>query len=131
MTQLLLFGGNEIAIITFSTNLDDQIEAVASLHCQDWILTAKWIDNYTKIATVLMHNLLMVWTNDFQLIHKVSCEEKCILYSAYLVNSNWNDLIILSGTVFNQILIWWPQKYLNRNNSPVLCRLEGHKVNLL
>lgn len=97
----------------------------------DWILDAKWIDNDENIAIMSMHNIITLWTKEMKLVKKVICEEKCILYSAHLVNDTWSNLIVLSGTVFSQVLIWWPKKSEDKDLCPILCKLVGHRVFLL
>ncbi|KAF5288123.1 hypothetical protein FQA39_LY15510 [Lamprigera yunnana] len=118
-TKYLIYGENHLKVI------DDNFEEILCFACDDWIICAKWINCDDNIVTISMHNKILLWTSDLKLIEALQCEESCILYSAHIVNNTWDDLIILSGTVFNQILIWRPHKYSSL--CPVLTRLVGHK----
>ncbi|KAF2897199.1 hypothetical protein ILUMI_08973 [Ignelater luminosus] len=93
----------------------------------DWILDVKWIDNDENIAIISMHNIITLWTKEMKLVKRAVCEEKCILYSSHLVNDTWSNLIVLSGTVFSQVLIWWPKTSEDKNLCSILCKLNGHK----
>lgn len=97
----------------------------------DWILTAKWINDSNGIAAVSMHNTLILWTDELFFIDIVICIERCISYCATIVYNKWDDLVVLSGTVFSEILIWTPNHFDSEEEPPlcsVLYRLRGHKV---
>lgn len=92
--------------------------------CSDWVLSIKYINN-ENIAAVLMHNKVQIWNYCLEVERESICEEKCILYSAYIHNNAVPNLIVFSGTVFCEILIW---KLGKEEESCVLRRLQGHKV---
>ncbi|KAF5308671.1 hypothetical protein FQR65_LT06132 [Abscondita terminalis] len=116
-TELLIYGENQLKILSS----DNDYEEIASFIFDDWTLSAKWINSDNNIATVSMNNNISLWSKDLHPLQTVMCEERCILYSAHLVNDVWEDLIVLSGTVFSQILLWRPVR------KKVLARLNGHK----
>lgn len=120
----MVYGGKYLKVITIDTNFY-RISASAYKISSDWILAAKWINDYQQIATVSIHNILQIWNNDLELITEVSSDEKCILYSAFICGHRLKELVILSGTVFSEVLIWRPDK---KSKSPVLKRLQRHKV---
>ncbi|KAK4883259.1 hypothetical protein RN001_006578 [Aquatica leii] len=120
-TKSLIYGENQLKVLN---NLDGYNQ-IAFIAFNEWILSAKWINLNQNIATVSMHNNVTLWTSDLKVIQTIACAERCILYSAHLVNDTWEDLIALSGTVFSQILLWCPSK--GANFSSVLARLSGHK----
>lgn len=45
-------------------------------------------------------------------------------YSGKILGNSLSDLIVLSGTVFGEILVW----SVDGDNSHILHRLTGHKV---
>ncbi|GJQ74422.1 hypothetical protein Trydic_g21292 [Trypoxylus dichotomus] len=73
-----------------------------------------------------MHNVVTLLDSFLDVVEDKECMERCISYCAQVVDDNWNNLIILSGTVFSQILVWWPTKSADKL-CPVLYRLIGHK----
>ncbi|KRT78266.1 WD40 domain-containing protein [Oryctes borbonicus] len=73
-----------------------------------------------------MHNVVTLLNCTLSVIMDKECMERCISYCAQMANDHWNDLIVLSGTVFSQILIWWPRNCADKL-CPVLYRLIGHK----
>ncbi|KAK5650100.1 hypothetical protein RI129_001129 [Pyrocoelia pectoralis] len=126
LTECLVYGENKIAVLACNF-LDNNFEIISLLCMDDWILSAIWIDMDQHIVTVSMHNIVYLWSKDFKLIDQKLCEENCILYSSHLVNVIWEEVIVLSGTVFSQILIWWPYKSKEDKRCPVLVTLNGHK----
>ncbi|XP_031333055.1 WD repeat-containing protein 6-like isoform X3 [Photinus pyralis] len=126
LTKCLVFGENKIAVLECDfLNINFEKESLFSV--EDWILSAAWTDNDEHIVTVSMHNVVHLWSKEFELIEKKCCQENCILYSSHLVNNLWTDIIVLAGTVFSQILIWWPYKSGGGNVCPILAKLDGHK----
>lgn len=78
-----------------------------------------------QIATVSIHNRLQIWNTNLEFITEIQCEEKCILYSAFICYDKFEELVILSGTVFSEILIWKPDR---EKPGLILKRLQRHKV---
>ncbi|KAG5837851.1 hypothetical protein ANANG_G00217410 [Anguilla anguilla] len=37
-----------------------------------------------------------------------SCREGCLLYSALLLGQHWDHVVVVGGTVFNQLVMWRP-----------------------
>lgn len=124
-----MYSSNSLKIYTCDFERLNFNEECLALY-KDWILTAKWVDEGKQLATVSMHNVLTVWSANLQKLNEFFCEEKCILYSSLICHENWQDLIVLSGTVFSEVLIWWPAKSDGKFCCNVLHRLQGHKVNV-
>ena len=86
--------------------------------------------NPTELATAFAHNFVEIF--DYQTktcLYSVKCEETSILYSARFFGDTKNDLILASGTVFNQILLWKMMGNKNENgDSTIFKRLVGHEV---
>ena len=49
-------------------------------------------------------------------------------YSALLIGSRWDDLIIAAGTVFNQVVMWKPSDLGTLQRCAVHKRFSGHQV---
>ncbi|KAL1505997.1 hypothetical protein ABEB36_005435 [Hypothenemus hampei] len=127
-SKLMVYAGKHIALF----NVDSQtfeLEPLGNRYIlSDWILDGKWIEEDKKFVTVFMHNKATVWNDNFISEKSVKCEERCILYSAYIISKeNYEQLIVLSGTVFSEILLWKPSCIGKNGLSPVLKRLKQHK----
>lgn len=105
-----------------------KIDNLSNAVISDWILDAQWLNNGETFATVSMHNTLQMWTLTLNLVIERQCADKCILYSAHIYPVAEN-LIIFSGTVFSEVLVWNAQSTVH-DKCPVLKRLQGHKVSL-
>ncbi|CAG8525087.1 2486_t:CDS:10, partial [Diversispora eburnea] len=67
----------------------------------------------SELAIAFAHNFVEIWNiTDNCCLYSVQCEERCILYSARFFGDNRNDLVLASGTVFNQVLLW---KIISKN----------------
>ncbi|GMF33851.1 unnamed protein product [Phytophthora fragariaefolia] len=66
--------------------------------------------NTALLAAVgLAHNLVQIWDpvrND--ILRSVQCAERCILYALAFHGRSLDELVVASGTVFQQILLWNP-----------------------
>ncbi|XP_029457114.1 WD repeat-containing protein 6 [Rhinatrema bivittatum] len=133
-TVLAVFGGKGLIILQLIT-FDDKMKLIEVCQFQelhDWIWDLQWLKNSPEIvsyvALALGHNSVVLYDYTTQRILKeVHCEEKCILYSAHFVGNSWNELCLIAGTVFNQLVVW-------RMVGPIddagrikpKCRISGH-----
>ncbi|GAB1604303.1 WD repeat-containing protein 6-like [Argonauta hians] len=109
---LCAYGEKRINIVTYS---DQKItKKHQSRLFQDWIWDVRWLAQTAHcpdrfIAATLGHNVIVLWnsTTDHLLKH-VRCQEQCILYSAHFIGVSWDQLLVASGTVFNQVVVWSP-----------------------
>lgn len=111
-------------MIHFSNGFE-KIDDFVTKATSDWILDAKWINNKT-FSTVSMHNKVQIWRSTLHIEFEQECDDKCMLYSAHLYSEGEN-LIVFSGTVFSEVLIW-SGKHTVDGRCSVLKRLAGHKV---
>ncbi|RKP20903.1 WD40 repeat-like protein, partial [Rozella allomycis CSF55] len=58
-----------------------------------------------KIVTIQMHNFLQIYEKG-KFSNPMYSEVHCILYSARLDGMTMEDLMVISGTVFNKIFVW-------------------------
>ena len=131
--KILVFGGKYISILNFNENvleLEDRLKPFS-----DWIKDATWIrdhDGTICIGIMTAHNWFELWKPNKDVwtrTMKVECEVHCILYAAEIFGRSIDELILLSGTVFNENLIW-NLDIRNRNDQEearVLKTLKGHE----
>ncbi|XP_011143279.1 WD repeat-containing protein 6 isoform X2 [Harpegnathos saltator] len=96
----------------------------------DWIIALQWISvkKQQQLAILFAHNYVSIYNMSESSSEIICCEEKCILYGGSMSGTFQEDLVIFSGTVFQEILIWKIDDNLDSNKSvPVLHRLIGHK----
>lgn len=126
VNKVAVASGQHVKIFQYDTNFERFNEESYKI-VSDWILCLKWLSN-ENIAAVLMHNKLQIWDHCLEIEKEYICEEKCILYSAYIYGESLSNLIIFSGTVFCEILIWKPQE--DTDECCILRRLLSHKVSI-
>lgn len=114
---------------------------------QDWIWDLQWLEGSPGtsycMALALGHNSVALYDCVGQrILQEVHCQEKCILYSAHLVGSNWDKLVLVAGTVFNQLVVWCvadatddaeriqPRRRISGHNGVIfsICYLESKKI---
>ncbi|XP_025209201.1 WD repeat-containing protein 6-like isoform X2 [Melanaphis sacchari] len=101
------------------------IEFDCILTTTDWVCNIQWMDS-NCLLTVSAHNVATVWSLDLKKkINSSSCDERCILYSATSTGGDEENIIVFSGTVFKEIVIWSPFRRSNGLN--ILHRLQLHE----
>lgn len=129
-TKLIIYGEKHLSVAELNPNL--QINCILS-HAEltDWVLVASWIEEGSKFLTMTMHNKVTLWTENLHIVTSVKCEEHCILYSAHIgSHSFYEDVLLMSGTVFSDVLLWRPSLVNDNGMGIVLNRLKGHKVSV-
>ena len=70
---------------------------------------------------------------------KVYCPEKCILYSGLVASYTDQEVTVISGTVFQQLVVWnvrsrngvseskTPSQQQTQEEGQIVARLEGHE----
>ena len=101
------------------------------LATKEWILNIYWL-NEKRLTVITAHNTVILYDLESHgSLRKLQCEERCILYYATFVVTDeikpWESLIVLCGTVFQEIIIWSPA-HQTQNDKPILQRLKGHNV---
>jgi WD40 repeat protein len=121
-----MFGQKKLQLANIIRTLDGvSLECVSDVQeVSDWILEADFWKEQSMVALVTAHNNIVIW--DWvkkSPLTSFECEIQCILYSANLSHSINQRVIVASGTVFNQVLLW----KLNGDHDPHTSRV---KVNL-
>uniref|UniRef100_K3W767 Uncharacterized protein n=1 Tax=Globisporangium ultimum (strain ATCC 200006 / CBS 805.95 / DAOM BR144) TaxID=431595 RepID=K3W767_GLOUD len=82
----------------------------------DWVFDVQILSRETHeggafplLAVGLAHNFIQIWNAEpDHVLRTVQCAERCILYSLAFHGRRLDDLVVASGTVFQQILLWKP-----------------------
>ncbi|XP_077781245.1 tRNA (34-2'-O)-methyltransferase regulator WDR6 isoform X3 [Podarcis muralis] len=108
-TALAVFGGKGLVVLelSFRGGTAKLAELFPFRELHDWIWDLQWLEAPGCVALALGHNSLALYDCAGQrTLREVHCQEKCILYSAHLVGSSWDTLVLVAGTVFNQLVVW-------------------------
>lgn len=126
--KIAVFGGNLLKIVEFDFIKSRITKELNYRYCEDWIFDIQWLDNDRNIVTIFAHNYATLYSaSELNVLRSIGCEQACILYSAAFVNNTWDNLFVLSGTVFGEIIIWRPSSG-SINTAEVIYRLKGHDV---
>ena len=93
------------------------------------------------LMVVLAHNFVQLYDLKREpgqsLVRTARCCQRCILYSADIYVSEcsgpddnvFSRIVVASGTVFNQVLLWFPfsASFYENGDLPVSARLVGHE----
>ncbi|XP_066471962.1 tRNA (34-2'-O)-methyltransferase regulator WDR6 [Tiliqua scincoides] len=146
---LAVFGGKSLIIVELGHRNScihlTKPFPICELH--DWIWDLQWLKGSTEtsscVALALGHNCVTLYDYiDQRILREVHCHEKCILYSAHLVGSSWDNLVLVAGTVFNQLVIWCaadpaddtgrikPRSRISGHNGVIfsICYLESKSI---
>ncbi|XP_074862148.1 tRNA (34-2'-O)-methyltransferase regulator WDR6 [Carettochelys insculpta] len=112
-STLAAFGGKGLIVLELRVQGKDvSLTGLCQLReLHDWIWDLQWLvssaGSLTHVGLALGHNSVALYdyASDTTL-REVHCEEKCILYSAYLAGDSWGELVVVAGTVFNQLVVW-------------------------
>ncbi|KAH8287122.1 hypothetical protein KR054_003391, partial [Drosophila jambulina] len=140
---VLIFGENEFSIILYTRSSDKHFfKLVYEGETKDWINTAKFLDNNAKdkktFVLHMAHSALLYL--EFDLISKADCRplelarcsDSSILYCTRLHGEGFEDLAIISGNAFGELLVWQTQNAIEANTKtsvktyPLLHRLQAH-----
>ena len=99
------------------------------IELNDWIFDIHWYQNNDQLylIIVLAHNQCVLFNLKTKKIENVVyCEQKCMLYSAKIIDTkkfgqgSLQNVFIASGTIYNQVLLWSPL------TGRVHVKLDGH-----
>jgi WD40 repeat protein len=98
----------------------------------DWILDACLLDSTTALL-ITAHNSLHIHSlKTGKVDRRYNCEEQSLLYAAQLYLTDTSDIVVATGTVFNEIQLWYPLVNSVSKTSespcmvPITSRLRGH-----
>ena len=108
--NLLVFGGNDLVIISVNDDVNSRLRISHSLkHLDDLILDCMLINNTLVIGHA--HNFIDIHhisspTNKWERSYRVQHPSKCVLFSMLITQQTNNTLQIHSGTAFGEIFVW-------------------------
>ncbi|XP_015592338.1 WD repeat-containing protein 6 [Cephus cinctus] len=129
--RIAVYGAKTLCTYDFIIHNDTiQIAQLFETHrFMDWIISVNWLQKTNDVISVLFaHNNLYVF-NVFEKHYKdVKCVERCILYGGSISGTCIEDLVIFSGTLFSETLIWTIRSCNedSKTRASVLQRLKGH-----
>ncbi|XP_068108782.1 tRNA (34-2'-O)-methyltransferase regulator WDR6 [Hyperolius riggenbachi] len=110
---LCVFGSKGLTVVNFTINGPhvNLSQACRLQQVHDWIWDVQWLGEDSQpaayIGLALGHNSVALYDyKSEQVLKEIHCAEKCILYSAHFVGNTWEELTLIAGTVFNQLVIW-------------------------
>jgi WD40 repeat protein len=86
------------------TILDSDFTIVDCIRCRDWIQDVLFVPTIQRYYVLFSHNFVDELDHNRTLLRTVFCEAKSLLYSGELHYDS--ALKIVSGTIYNQALIW-------------------------
>ncbi|XP_077132588.1 tRNA (34-2'-O)-methyltransferase regulator WDR6 [Ranitomeya variabilis] len=108
-----VFGSKGLIVLNFcSREQGISLSRVCELReLHDWIWDIQWLGDDSQstsyLGIALGHNSVAYYDyRKGKVLKEIHCSEKCILYSAHFVGRTWKELTLISGTVFNQLVIW-------------------------
>ncbi|XP_036390168.1 WD repeat-containing protein 6 [Megalops cyprinoides] len=143
-TVLAVFGGKAVRVVELREEVGVGTPPVLKLlgpltELQDWVCDVRWLSGGGHLlAVALAHNIvLLLEAEEGQTLVLCPCQEGCLLYSALLLGWHWDNMVVVGGTVFNQLVIWRPGGAYGVGREqgeeeagqmkPVERRLSGHK----
>ncbi|XP_067908226.1 WD repeat-containing protein 6 isoform X1 [Heterodontus francisci] len=110
---LAVFGAKGLIVLELNTcSKEPKLQEICQLHeLHDWIWDLQWLKGDCESAMyfglALGHNSVVLYDcKAGRTLCEVHCDVKCILYSACFVGHSWAELVLISGTVFNQLVLW-------------------------
>ncbi|KAL6649063.1 hypothetical protein ACP70R_013287 [Stipagrostis hirtigluma subsp. patula] len=128
--SLAVFGERRVKLFSLGVGVDAEdggvrLELEQRLPGFDhWVLDARFLEVDGLLAVGLSDNSVALWDlSERVLVNRVKSPEKCLLYSMRMWGNSVTELLIASGTILNEILIW---KLAPQILEPsVLCSNEG------
>ncbi|XP_056319511.1 LOW QUALITY PROTEIN: WD repeat-containing protein 6 [Danio aesculapii] len=127
--DIIVFGGKGVRLVSFDCGGQCLKLIGPLLELQDWVLDIHYLKRqpHSLLGISLAHNAIMLLEAESgNIISFNSCIETCLLYSALMVGPNWDSVVLVGGTVFNQLVLWRPTGTKLSGQSQVERRLLGH-----
>jgi len=114
---IIVWGGRLITLYIFSPDNNSVLDRSDSFEAADWILDISFSPEVSgqkqKAALITAHNALLLLDLNWKSgLKELTSNSKCILYSAQVHWINNNHILVSSGTVFGDIIVWscWLQR---------------------
>ncbi|KAJ3349140.1 WD repeat-containing protein 6 [Allomyces javanicus] len=112
---MAVFGAKQAVILNVTAMGQGETLAITARvtsrwKCRDWIKALRVLPASGHVVLVTAHNWVEIYPSVDA--HRpdvtLQCSERCILYSATIFGNSLESVVIASGTVFNQVLMWRP-----------------------
>lgn len=140
---LLLYSENEFSLFKYNTTQLERFQLVYEGETKDWINAAIFLKDEKNCQFVLhmAHSALLLLQYDedeklgfgnCSILEFACCSDYSMLYHTTLFGTLYNELIVISGNGFGEILIWQPQDPVQSSSStyikqyPLRLRLKAH-----
>ncbi|KAH8238205.1 hypothetical protein KR032_000961 [Drosophila birchii] len=141
---VLIFSENEYSIILHTRSNDtNPFKLLYEGETKDWINAAKFLgdkqtNNKKTFVLHMAHSALLYLefdltaTAECRALGLARCSDSSILYCTRLHGECFEDLAIISGNAFGELLLWQPQNAIDAKAEspvktyPVLLRLQAH-----
>lgn len=133
---LCVFGQKSFNILRLDKQEQFNHAIPSPIELNDWIFDIHWYSpdpqgKQLYLILVLAHNQCLLFNLSTNKIDStVYCEQKCMLYSARVLdfnqtnsstNNSLENVIIASGTIYNQVLLW------SAKSGIIFSKLDGHQ----
>ncbi|XP_033238101.1 WD repeat-containing protein 6 isoform X2 [Drosophila pseudoobscura] len=139
---LLLYGENAFSLFIYSVNeKSEPFQLIYEGETRDWINAAVIFDNDEKkdwkLVVHMSHSAFLylqcsISSMVCSVLELASCTDCSMLYHTRLYGNNYNDLAIISGNAFGELLIWHTQCPVDSDTInctkiyPLLLRIQAH-----
>jgi WD40 repeat protein len=108
---IIVWGGRLITLYTFAADNCSLLDRSDSFEAADWILDISFSPEVSgrkqKAALITAHNALLLLDLDRKTgLQDLTSNSKCILYSAQVHWITDDHILVSSGTVFGDIIVW-------------------------
>lgn len=98
--QLVVSGGRSFAVVPLN-----DIGSARERAIHEWITAAEFLDAHTVLILTSHNVVYKVQTSTFDVVEKIHCGEKSLLYSGSIHVSPAN-VLVAAGTVMSGVLVW-------------------------
>lgn len=99
--KIALAGGRSFAVLDVSSELNIHERAI-----NEWIVACEFLSDNQLLILAAHNEVLQINVDTFQVVTKVHCEEKSILYSGSIRITESGKVYIAAGTVMSGVMIW-------------------------
>ncbi|EEC74377.1 hypothetical protein OsI_09702 [Oryza sativa Indica Group] len=111
---VVVFGERRVKIFRIRADFEDGEACGVRLELEQrlpgfdhWVLDACFLEADGLLAIGLSDNSVALWDLSQRVLHaRVKSPEKCLLYSMRMWGNSLESLLVASGTILNEILIW-------------------------
>ncbi|CAK7902915.1 regulator of Ty1 transposition protein 10 [[Candida] anglica] len=120
--KLFIAGGRSFAVLNIETTQDNlSVGPVVEKAINEWVVCGTFLDSNTLLILTAHNMVYKVDCTSFEILEKIHCNEKSILYSGSIRITKDNRVLVAAGTVMSGVLIW------DLNTRKILYNLTEHE----